>query len=163
MVECPPAYRAGILHHRHPSTLILLLQTILLLFGVGGGHDADMDHDVDVDADAQMELETDHDIDHDGGADHVGGLRLLTVRGIVAFLAVCGWAGVALTDLGVSPVPTTVAALAAGFAALLVVALVLRWSLKLQQTGNLDLNHAVGLTGEVYVSIPQGGRARSPW
>ena len=24
-----------------PSTLILLLQTILLLFGVGGGHDAD--------------------------------------------------------------------------------------------------------------------------
>lgn len=143
-----------------PSTLILLLQTILLLFGVGGGHDADMDHDVDVDADAQMDLETDHDMDHDGGADHVGGLRLLTVRGIVAFLAICGWVGVALTDLGVSAVPTTVAALAAGFAALLVVALVLRWSLRLQQTGNLDLNNAVGLTGEVYVSIPQGGKGK---
>ena len=33
--------------------------------------------------------------------------NILTVRGIVAFLAVCGWVGVALTDLGVS-MPLTI-------------------------------------------------------
>ncbi len=137
-----------------PSTLILLLQTILLLFGVGGGHDADYDTDTGADVDAGAET------DHDHGADHVAGLRLLTVRGIVAFLAVCGWVGVALTDLGVSAVPTTIAALAGGFAAMLVVALVLRWSLKLQSSGNLNLHNAVGLTGEVYVAIPQGGKGK---
>ena len=73
-----------------PATLILILQTILLLFGMGHDSETDIDHDVD------------HDIgDHDAagdGANHEAGLRILTVRGIVAFLAVCGWVGVALTS-----------------------------------------------------------------
>ena len=140
-----------------PSTLILLLQTILLLFGVGGGHDADYDTDTGADVDAGAET------DHDHGAAHVAGLRLLTVRGIVAFLAVCGWVGVALTDLGVSAVPTTIAALAGGFAAMLVVALVLRWSLKLQSSGNLNLHNAVGLTVRSTSPSLRAEKARSPW
>lgn len=133
-----------------PSTLILLLQTILLLFGLGGG-DHDVDHDVDHDTDF------DHDADHDA---HDADMRLLTVRGIIAFLAVCGWTGVAMTDLGVGAGVTTLAALAAGMAALVLVAVILRSSSKLQQSGNLDIQNAVGLTGEVYVSIPEGGRGK---
>ena len=44
-----------------PSTVILLIQTILLLFGFGHDSEADVDHDVDA-----------GDKDHDGsGADHV--------------------------------------------------------------------------------------------
>ncbi|MCI9415221.1 MAG: hypothetical protein HFJ79_08630 [Clostridiales bacterium] len=136
-----------------PSTLILLLQTILLLFGLGGG-DHDVDHDVDHDTDF------DHDADHDAGAAHEAGLRLITVRGIIAFLAVCGWVGVAMTDLGVGAGVTTLVALVAGLAALILVAVILRFSMRLQQSGNLDMQNAVGLTGEVYVSIPEGGRGK---
>lgn len=135
-----------------PATLILILQTILLLFGFGHDSETDIDHDVDTDAD--------HDIDGHDGADHIGGLRLLTVRGIVAFLAVCGWVGVALLDLGVSPPITILVSIVCGLAALFLVALMLRFSMKMQQSGNLDLANAVGVTGEVYVPIPEGGKGK---
>lgn len=148
-----------------PSTIILVLQTILLLFGIGGGHDAELsagDTDVDIDAevDADGSFVPEHDLPHDQGAEHEAGLRVLTVRGIVAFLAVCGWIGVAALDMGASPALASVLAIIAGFAAMVLVAVALRFSLKLQQSGNLDLKNAVGLTGEVYVPIPRGGKGK---
>ncbi len=148
-----------------PSTIILVLQTILLLFGIGGGHDAELsagDTDVDIDAevDADGSFVPEHDLPHDQGAEHEAGLRVLTVRGIVAFLAVCGWIGVAALDMGASPALASVLAIVAGFAAMVLVAVALRFSLKLQQSGNLDLKNAVGLTGEVYVPIPRGGKGK---
>ena len=148
-----------------PSTIILVLQTILLLFGIGGGHDAELsagDTDVDIDAevDADGSFVPEHDLPHDQGAEHEAGLRVLTVRGIVAFLAVCGWIGVAALDMGASPALASFLAIVAGFAAMVLVAVALRFSLKLQQSGNLDLKNAVGLTGEVYVPIPRGGKGK---
>ena len=100
-----------------PATVILLLQTVLLLFGLGG-HDADhgevdtdhdfdhdMDHDLDHDTDHDFDHDADHDFDHDAhdGAHHAAGIRLFTLRGIVALFAVGGWLGVAMCDLGLSP------------------------------------------------------------
>lgn len=135
-----------------PSTIILILQTILLLFGVGHDSGTDVDHDADAGAD--------HDYDHDSGADHVAGLRLLTVRGIVAFLAMCGWVGVALLDMGVNPVVASCLALLAGLLAMFLVALFMKFAFRMQQSGNLDLKNAVGLTGEVYVPIPAEGKGK---
>ena len=117
-----------------PSTLILLLQTILLLFGVGGGHDADYDTDTGADVDAGAET------DHDHGAGHRRPAGLLGHRArVVAFLGRvrlggCGpdRSGSFRRSHGPSPL------VAGGFAAMLVVALVLRWSLKLQSSGNLN-------------------------
>ena len=128
-----------------PGTIILVLQTILLLFGFGHDSDTDVDHDI-----------SDHDVDHDtshDGADHVAGLRLFTVRGIVAFLAVSGWVGVALIDFGVSSILASVISLIAGFGALVFIAFTLKLSLKMQHSGNVDIHNAVGLTGEVYVPM----------
>lgn len=149
-----------------PSTIILVLQTILLLFGIGGDHDADVSADTDADMDIDAEVDADgsfvpeHDMPHDQGAEHEAGLRILTVRGIVAFLAVCGWIGVAALDMGAVPALASVLAIIAGLAAMVLVAVVLRFSLKLQQSGNLDLKNAVGLTGEVYLPIPCGGKGK---
>lgn len=155
-----------------PSTIVLVLQTILLLFGYGHGGDSDVDHDLDFDHDAaglDHDLDVDHDFDagghdadggHDGGAEHTTGLRLLTVRGIVAFLAVSGWVGIALLDLGLSSGLSIFIALWCGLAALVLVAVILHFSMKLQQSGNLDLQNAVGVTGEVYVPIPAGGKGK---
>lgn len=156
-----------------PSTVILLLQTILLLFGVGNGHDADTDGadaDVNTDFDSSADGDVydgtdgdfvpDHDVPHDQGPAHESGLRILTVRGIVAFLAIGGWTGLAVLDMGGGPALSTVLALVLGVGAMVLVALLLKASLRLQQSGNLDLSNAIGLQGEVYVPIPQDGRGK---
>ncbi len=145
-----------------PATIILLIQTILLLFGLGHGGDSDVDHDVgmDNDFDHDMDHDFDHDVGHDSGAEHVEGLRLLTVRGIIAFLAMSGWMGVALLDMGVNTVVAVCVSILAGFAAMMLVALFMRLAMKMQQSGNLDLKNAVGQTGEVYVPIPAEGKGK---
>ena len=133
-----------------PSTVILLIQTILLLFGFGHDSEADVDHDVDA-----------GDMDHDGsGADHVEGLRLLSVRAIIAFTTVCGWAGVAMLDMGVHPLSTILISLLLGFGAMVLTAWLLHRFVRMQESGNLDTRNAVGQTGEVYVPIPADGRGK---
>jgi len=142
-----------------PATVILLIQTVLLLFGLGsGGGDADhdiggADHDFDHDADH----DTGHEAGHDAGAHD---LRIFTVRGIIAFLAIGGWAGVATIDLGVPQLLTVFISVLAGLAAMLLVAWVISQALKLQQSGNLDFDNAVGLLAQVYVPIEAGGKGK---
>jgi hypothetical protein len=146
-----------------PATVIMVVQTALLLLGgvfgedgdagpaVAGG-DADAGDDLDLDADA------DADGDFDGGAEghdasHAGdGLRVFTVRGIVAFLAVGGWTGVALLRTGETA--ALLGAIAAGAAALLFAALVIRWVLKLQGSGTIVASNAVDHMATVYIPIP---------
>ena len=54
-----------------PSTLILIIQTVLLLFGLGHDGDADLDHDLDHDFDANL--------DHDAPLDVHDGLSLIHI------------------------------------------------------------------------------------
>lgn len=139
-----------------PATIILLLQTLLLLFGVGG-HDADGDADFDHDFDHDV----DHDMDHDHG-DHVAGLRIFTVRGIVAFLSVGGWLGIVLLGVGVHVVVSCLLAFLGGLASLLLVAAFLKWSVGMQESGNLSYQNAIGRSGQVYLTVPasQSGRGK---
>lgn len=159
-----------------PSTLILIIQTIMLLFGLGHDGDADVDHDldhdfdVDLDHDAPMEIHdsgacgVDHDFDHDAhdgsASDHDAGLRLFSLRGIVAFLAVFGWVAIAMLDLNVTIFLALPIALVAGFAAMSLVAVVIMFSLRMQQSGNLDLNNTVGKIAEVYVPMEKGEKGK---
>lgn len=157
-----------------PATVILVLQTVLLLFGLGG-HDADhgevdadhdfdhdtdhdFDHDVDHDFDHDDDFDHDHDLDHDhdahDGAHHAAGIRLFTLRGIVALFAVGGWLGVAMCDLGLSPALAGLIAAAGGFAALVIAALVIKYALRLQENGNIAAKNAVAHTATVYIPIP---------
>lgn len=139
-----------------PATVILLLQTVLLLFGLGG-HDADHGEvDTDHDFDHGFDHDADHDFDHDAhdGAHHAAGIRLFTLRGIVALFAVGGWLGVAMCDLGLSPVLAGLIAAAGGFAALVIAALVIKYALRLQENGNIAAKNAVAHTATVYIPIP---------
>jgi len=126
-----------------PSTVVMLIQSLLILFGVFDG-DADTDgFDFD-------------DIDGDGEADgDTGdGLSVFSVRGFVAMLCVGGWLGIVLLDLGMSTVEAIILAFAGGVAALFGMAYLVRLLIKLQHTGNLELSNAVGKTGTVYLTIP---------
>lgn len=156
-----------------PATVILILQTVLLLFGVGGGHDADHGEFAE-DHSGLGEHDLDHDWDHDTGHDgdiadgdhdvhdpahHAAGIRIFTVRGLVAFFAVGGWLGIALGDTEIAVSWITVIAFAGGAAALLLTAWFIKWSLSLQDQGNLDLHNAVGKTAQVYIPIPADGKS----
>ncbi len=137
-----------------PSTVVLVLQTVLLLFGIGGE-----DMDVDTDCDGGFDCD---DIPDDFESDAVGnfgdsGLRLFTVRGIIAFLAVGGWAGIAALQLEAPWWLALIAFAALGFGAMVLVAWCIKLALRLQSNGNIRLANAVGLTGEVYMTIPAGG------
>jgi hypothetical protein len=150
-----------------PATVIMVIQTALLLGGAfGGDGDADAGHldaghaghldaggDADTDFDVADDADGDFDGDAVGHASHVDdGLRVFTVRGIVAFLAVGGWTGIALLRTG--EVTAMLGAVAAGMAALLFAALVIRWVLRLQGSGNIAVSNAVKQVATVYIPIP---------
>jgi hypothetical protein len=111
---------------------ILILQIILLAFGVG------FDADVDV-----------SDIDGDFDAD----VGFFSLRSITAFFFGFGWTGVIAIESGASTLWATLIALVVGLGMFVLVALVWQQFAKLGESGSLDYAHAVGVTGSVYLPI----------
>jgi membrane protein implicated in regulation of membrane protease activity len=165
-----------------PATFIMVIQFVLLIFGLSHGEGAD-----GVDAHADLHIHdgghdvcdghdilhghshdlTDHVHDgsdhHNGdGQENINGLRLLTLRGIIAFLSIGGWMGVSAISWGM-PVPAVfILAFCAGSLALYFVAWTLRAALRLQQSGNVVSENAIGIEGKVYLPIPsaKGGKGK---
>ena len=153
-----------------PASILLVVQTVLLLFGVIGqdGGDGDVSgldnadvsaatdggYDIDLDHDGVTDLHT-HDLE--GGYQDTGfdpGLRLLTVRGLIAFFAVGGWTGLVMLRGGVQSVLSTGVAVLAGLAAMAALAWMLKAALRLQSDGTADIHNAIGVTGSVYITVP---------
>ncbi len=140
------------------ATVVLVIQTILLLFGLGFGTDADSS---DLDSAGEMGQPDAPDFHLEGEAashdmDAHDGLRLFTVRGIVAFFAVGGWTGLLLSRY-VGNLFAVLLAFAAGNAALVGIALLMRGVYQLQDKGNLEPVNAVGKLAKVYLAIPPAG------
>jgi hypothetical protein len=115
---------------------ILIGQAGLSLFGLGG----DTDVDADVDAD---ELDTGD-----------GGLSLISIRTLSAFLTLFGLVGWMGTARGWGGIPTALAAFAAGSSVMVAVAIMMQFFYKMQSKGNLDPRTAVGKTASVYLKVP---------
>ncbi len=149
-----------------PATLILLIQTIMMLIGLGSGSDADVDGDIDTDVD--VDVDTDVDVDADVGDGVFGddlpegdldpsgfdGLRIFSVRGIIAFFVVFGWMGIALDSANISSYITLPVSIAAGFAVMVLIAFLFKAIMKLESSGNIDIRNALGVSGTVYLKIP---------
>ena len=157
-----------------PATLILIIQSILLLFGIGfGGSDGDAgdissDFDSDIDTDISMadigdidgsthfdvNAASDFDPDKSGGdINDTSGLSLFTIRGIVAFFSVGGWTGLVLSKYTSSYIAIPIAFIA-GTAALVGIALLFKYAMRFQDKGNIDIKNAIGKVGSVYLTIP---------
>lgn len=139
-----------------PATLLLVLQLVLSLLGLAG-QDGDTPEEFDdpdgpEDLDGPDDLDDFDDLDEPDGAEP--GLRLFTFRGIVTFFAVYGWAALAVSRAGLPWLMAVAVGALLGGAAMLLTALVFRMMLRLQADGTIDLKNAVGLPGEVYLSIP---------
>ncbi len=130
-----------------PATLILIVQTILLMFGIGDGDGADADVDPDG-----------FDIGEAASGDD--GLTLFTVRGIVSLFCVAGWSGIVFVDIGLDSTLSIFLALICGIAAMVGIAYLMKAVLKLQSSGNIQIGLALGKIGEVYIPIPPRGQGR---
>lgn len=127
-----------------PSTLVLVVQSLLLIFGLG---DDDLDADgIDLNDNGQI------DTPGDGGE---SGLALFSIRGLMAMAAVGGWSGLVMHSSGIALPITILLSLAFGFLALVGIAYIMKVAVKLQDNGNIDLGSAIGRVGTVYIPIPE--------
>lgn len=119
-----------------PATVIMIIQTVMLVIGMA--QDADLDVD-----------------DVPDSADD--GLTLFSVRGIVTMLAVTGWCAVAFIESGLHQILSVVISIVLGFLALVGMAYLMRAIYRLQASGNIDVGNAIGKVAQVY--IPVSGNA----
>lgn len=128
------------------GTTVLVIQIIMLIIGFAAGSLGDVDgFDGDIDADG------------DGIPDGGEGIGMFTVKGIVAFFSIGGWVGLAMDMAECHPAITAVVAVVSGIVALIGVGFLYKGLYKLQSSGNVNMNNAVGKTAEVYLTIPANG------
>ncbi|MBR5859612.1 MAG: hypothetical protein IKZ05_06775 [Clostridia bacterium] len=136
-----------------PATVILLIQMVLTLIGLSNDSDADTDG-ADADGADDDVMIDDADEAFEKGEAFDAGLRLFTLRGLIAFFSVMGWVGTICCGEGVGLALSIVISSASGFLAMLVIALLMKWLFSLQYDGTEDIREALGISGTVYMRIP---------
>jgi hypothetical protein len=155
-----------------PMTVVLLLQALLMLFGAGFGGGSDSDG-IEIDDGGDTSLapggasnEFDSaDADGAGGGGgasagvhepgvHHDAARIFTIRGIVAFFAMGGWAGIAALAVGAHTLIAIPIALIVGTSAMILASALIKFALRMQQSGNISLANAMSGTADVYITIP---------
>lgn len=116
-------------------SVLFFIQFVLLIIGMDGDSSDSMDVDVDGHG-----LETD--------------FSALSLRSIIAFFTFFGWTGVLILGNQLSVWIAVLLATVAGLAAMFVVAYLMFKFAQLEQSGTLNLYHALDQPGEVYLSIP---------
>lgn len=87
-------------------------------------------------------------------SDHPSGLGYLSLRSLASFLLGIGGTGFLCSRQGLAMPLVIIASLAVGLVAFLSVAWLMRSVRRLDCSGSLDYRNAVGLTGDVYATIP---------
>jgi len=114
-------------------SVLFFIQFILALIGLESQH-------------MEVNGHTDVSLEHEFSA--------LSLRSIIAFFTFFGWTGVIVLNKGLSIwVAVTLSSLA-GLAAMFIVAYLMYKFSQLEQSGTLNLYHALDQEGEVYIPIP---------
>lgn len=125
------------------STAIMIIFLIMLLLGF--------------DADEFDGIST-PDVDIDGINDDpitgIAGLKVLTLRGALVFLAIGSWTAFLLVS-SIGNWWGLLIGIVIGVGAAFVQALAFRATLRLESAGNIDYSNAIDKTGTVYLRIPK--------
>lgn len=116
-----------------PFTIFFLLQLVLSFLG-GGFTDSTVDIDV----------ETDHGI----------AFQFLTLKNMVGFFTIFSWTGIACINAGFSQPVTLLVSTAAGLGMMTIMAGMFFLISKAGADGTMRMEQAVGVVGEVYLTIP---------
>jgi len=130
---------------------LVVLQVGLQVFGLAGHTDIDGDHG-----------DIDHGFDHDHGTEGHGNLffGILSFKALCAFAGIFGLTGLAVSEGDMGATARVTLATGAGFAGMLFVAWMMRSLARLQASGTVNVQNAVGKTGTVYLTVP-GSKAGS--
>jgi len=132
------ALERGFVWVAFPFTLLTVLQVILEIIGVGG----DSGH-----ADTGI-----GDFAHDSGfMDH---FHFFSVRNMIYFMMMFGWTGLACSKAGLPTFVSVFIAVLAGIGTTLIIGWIFYLLNRLTESGNLNLNSAIGKMGTVYLTIP---------
>jgi hypothetical protein len=120
-----------------PFSIIFILQLIISFFsGDGGGHDASA---------------------HDGASgdtDHGMPFQFFTLKNMIAFFTLFGWAGIACLNNGLGNVTAIIFSTLSGLAIMTIMASIFYFMSKMVESGNLDIKNALNKTGSVYIPVP---------
>ncbi len=155
-----------------PSTLILIIQAILIVIGFGnGGPDVNLSDTSGFemgDVGSGCEICDATDFTDVVGHDHAdilnpadaGAMHLFTFQGIITFLCVFSWVGILTYMASQNILIAVLAGFLCGAAAMFGVAKIIQISSRLTQIGNLDPKHFLGETGTVYFTIPANAKGQ---
>lgn len=136
-----------------PASLVLLIQTILMFFGFDEGPDGDVEVDIS-DVDVNDGVFGEDSVEGWEPSSDFGSLHIFTFRGIVAFFVIFGWVGVVMQSLAVNLPITIVVAIVCGLAMMIGIAFLLKFVMRLRNSGTADNRNAIGTAGKVYLTIP---------
>jgi len=128
----------------------------------GMGHDFPPSAPHDLPPGAVHDMAAGHGGEHLGveGADTLVSFRLLSVRGIVAFGTLFGWAGALYLQQG-EPVPASLLyALVWAFIGMLVVSGIFYLMQRMTESGTPRLSSCIGQPATVYMDVPAGGEGK---
>lgn len=152
-----------------PSTLLLLIQAVMIAFSFGDGGagvnpsdtsglDLDMDAGGDFSADAGLSMADGADMSDVGdAASDFGTLRLFTIQGIVAFITTFSWISICFVNAGMQTMPSLFIGVLCGIGMMYLVAKLFQMSARLAENGTFNTKSTIGETAQVYVSIPASG------
>ncbi len=138
------------------ATAIMIIMIIMMLLGMDNGDAFDGDVDMDFDMDGDIDGT---DIFNNDSIISISGLKIVSIRGILAFFSIGGWVTYGLAATAKPWVAILIGALV-GCIAAVIVAVVMRLIMKLESSGNLDYRTAVGKTAVVYIRIPKSNSGK---
>jgi hypothetical protein len=91
---------------------------------------------------------------HDSHFDDGIGFHFFTFKNMIAFFCIFGWVGIAAVDSGVSTVLAFVFATIGGLIIMMLMATLIYYLAKASVDGTMKFKNAIGVAGEVYLTIP---------
>ncbi|MBN2521221.1 MAG: hypothetical protein JXB17_11985, partial [Bacteroidales bacterium] len=120
-----------------PASVLFIIQMILTF--IGGDVDG-------MDADGHADVS----IEHDTGIE----FQFITLKNLIAFFTIFGWAGIVCSGSGLGIGKTVVISTISGLIMMLIMASIVYAMGKLTDSGTLSLANAIGKIGTVYLPIP---------
>jgi membrane protein implicated in regulation of membrane protease activity len=124
------------------ASFVMVIFLVLMLIGIEG---ADFDGIDDV---------SDIDIINDEPLSGIGGLKILTIRGILAFISMGAWTAYICVNW-MHPLLASAIGIVVGSISAYLLALAFKATYKLESSGNLDYANAIGQLGTVYIRVPK--------
>lgn len=124
------------------GTVFFLLQSLFTFLDLGDVFESDGDYDGDIDSEMSfMGISIP--------------FNLFSLRGIIAFVMMFGWMGFALARTNLHIVLVFLFAFIAGFVMMAIIGGIYYAASKLKDSGNVNLQDAIGKEAHVYLRIPE--------